>query len=92
MGWHGFARMAEQEESKRHECIKDIYYYSEHENPYAEGQSIGVELIQAPSKNKYIGVCVTNQDDEFGYIYLSQEEARKMAENILKTLDDEHDI
>ena len=89
MSWHGYEEMARQEAKLQHKCVKDIYFYMENENPYCDDPTIGIELIKTPKGKKYFGVCINNEGEgDFAYIYLSPEEARKMAENILETFKD----
>ena len=87
MSWRGYAEMAEQEAKFQHQCVKDIYFYMENENPYCDEPSIGIELIKTPRGKEYFGVCVNNESEcGMSYIYLTPEEAKKMAENILASI------
>lgn len=86
MGYHGLEKLYNEQRQQKKETIEDVYYYQEVNNPYAVHQTITVQKVRCPDKSEYI--CVHCEDDEegWGYIYLSKEEAMIMAENILKSL------
>jgi hypothetical protein len=62
--------------------VKKIYRYSEGNNPYAHGEQIYVEEVTMKDNAKFVNFFIINDDSEGCGIYLTKDEAIKLARSI----------
>lgn len=54
--------------------IKEIYSYTEENNPYANGETISVLLVENVKNNKYFEISVSSDMDDGCSIFLTEEQ------------------
>ena len=66
--------------------ITDIYSYTEENNPYANGNTISVLLVENVKNNKYIEVSVSSDIDNGCSIFLTEEQIIELTQKIKSSI------
>ena len=66
--------------------ITEIYSYTEENNPYANGNTISVLLVENVKNNKYIEVSVSSDIDNGCSIFLTEEQIIELTQNIKSSI------
>lgn len=66
--------------------ITEIYSYTEENNPYANGNTISVLLVENVKNNKYIEVSVSSDIDNGCSIFLTEEQIIELTQKIKSSI------
>ena len=66
--------------------ITEIYSYTEENNPYANGNTISVLLVENAKNNKYIEISVSSDIDNGCSIFLTEEQITKLTQKIKSSI------
>ena len=66
--------------------ITEIYSYTEENNPYANGNTISVLLVENVKNNKYIEVSVSSDIDNRCSIFLTEEQIIELTQKIKSSI------
>ena len=66
--------------------ITEIYSYTEENNPYANGNTISVLLVENVKNNKYIEVSVSSDIDNGCSIFLTEEQITELTQKIKSSI------
>ena len=66
--------------------ITEIYSYTEENNPYANGNTISVLLVENVKNNKYIEVSVSSDIDNGCSIFLTEEQIIERTQKIKSSI------
>ena len=66
--------------------ITEIYSYTEENNPYANGNTISVLLVENVKNNKYIEVSVSSDIDNGCSIFLTEEQITELMQKIKSSI------
>ena len=66
--------------------ITEIYSYTEENNPYANGETISVLLVENVKNNKYIEVSVSSDIDNGCSIFLTEEQIIELTQKIKSSI------
>ena len=66
--------------------ITEIYSYTEENNPYANGNTISVLLVENVKNNKYIEVSVSSDIDNGCSISLTEEQIIELTQKIKSSI------
>ena len=66
--------------------ITEIYSYTEENNPYANGETISVLLVENVKNNKYIEVSVSSDIDNGCSIFLTEEQITELMQKIKSSI------
>ena len=66
--------------------ITEIYSYTEENNPYANGNTISVLLVENAKNNKYIEVSVSSDIDNGCSIFLTEEQIIELTQKIKSSI------
>lgn len=66
--------------------ITEIYSYTEENNPYANGNTISVLLVENVKNNKYIDVSVSSDIDNGCSIFLTEEQIIELTQKIKSSI------
>lgn len=66
--------------------VQRIYSYEETDNPYSQNEEISVELVKNNKGEEYISIFVKNDLNDGCGIFLSNEQAKEMANIVLSNI------
>lgn len=66
--------------------ITEIYSYTEENNPYANGETISVLLVENVKNNKYIEISVSSDINNGCSIFLTEEQIRELTQKIKSSI------
>ena len=66
--------------------ITEIYSYTEENNPYANGNTISVLLVENVKNNKYIEVSVSSDIDNGCSMFLTEEQIIELTQKIKSSI------
>ena len=62
--------------------ITEIYSYTEENNPYANGETISVLLVENAKNNKYIEISVSSDMDDGCSIFLTKDQITDLIQKL----------
>lgn len=62
--------------------IIEIYSYTEENNPYANGETISVLLVENAKNNKYIEIYVSSDMDDGCSIFLTKDQITDLIQKL----------
>ena len=62
--------------------ITEIYSYTEENNPYANGETISVLLVENAKNNKYFEISVSSDMDDGCSIFLTEEQITDLIQKL----------
>ena len=62
--------------------ITEIYSYTEENNPYANGETISVLLVEDTKNNKYFEISVSSGMDDGCSIFLTEEQITDLIQKL----------
>ena len=62
--------------------ITEIYSYTEENNPYANGETISVLLVEDTKNNKYFEISVSSDMDDGCSIFLTEEQITDLIQKL----------
>lgn len=62
--------------------ITEIYSYTEENNPYANGETISVLLVEDTKNNKYFEISVRSDMDDGCSIFLTEEQITDLIQKL----------
>lgn len=66
--------------------ITEIYSYTEEDDPYANGETISVLLVENAKNNKYIEISVSSDMDDDCSIFLTEEQITELTQKIKSSI------
>ena len=66
--------------------ITEIYSYTEENNPYANGETISVLLVENAKNNKYFEIAVSSDMDDGCSIFLTEEQITELMQKIKSSI------
>ena len=66
--------------------ITEIYSYTEENNPYANGETILVLLVENVKNNKYFEISVSSNTDNGCSIFLTEEQITELTQKIKSSI------
>ena len=66
--------------------ITEVFSYTEENNPYANGETISVSLVNDANYNKYIEVSVSSDIDNGCSIFLTEEQIIELTQKIKSSI------
>ena len=66
--------------------ITEIYSYTEENNPYANGNTISVLLVENAKNNKYFEISVSSDMDNGCSIFLTEEQIIELTHKIKSSI------
>ena len=66
--------------------ITEVFSYTEENNPYANGNTISVLLVENVKNNKYIEVSVSSDIDNGCSIFLTEEQIIELTQKIKSSI------
>ena len=66
--------------------ITEIYSYTEENNPYANGETILVLLVENAKNNKYFEISVSSDMDDGCSIFLTEEQITELTQKIKSSI------
>ena len=66
--------------------ITEIYSYTEENNPYANGETISVLLVENAKNNKYFEIFVSSNMDNGCSIFLTEEQITELTQKIKSSI------
>ena len=66
--------------------ITEIYSYTEENNPYANGETILVLLVENAKNNKYFEISVSSDIDNGCSIFLTEEQIIELTQKIKSSI------
>ena len=66
--------------------ITEVFSYTEENNPYANGNTISVLLVENVKNNKYIEVSVSSDIDDGCSIFLTEEQIIELTQKIKSSI------
>ena len=66
--------------------ITEIYSYTEENNPYANGETILVLLVENAKNNKYFEISVSSNMDNGCSIFLIEEQITELTQKIKSSI------
>ena len=66
--------------------ITEIYSYTEENNPYANGETISVLLVENAKNNKYFEISVSSDMDDGCSIFLTEEQITELMQKIKSSI------
>lgn len=62
--------------------ITEIYSYTEENNPYANGETISVLLVENAKNNKYFEISVSSDMDDGCSIFLTKDQITDLIQKL----------
>lgn len=62
--------------------ITEIYSYTEEDDPYANGETISVLLVENAKNNKYIEISVSSDMDDGCSIFLTKDQITDLIQKL----------
>ena len=62
--------------------ITEIYSYTEENNPYANGETISVLLVEDTKNNKYFEISVSSDMDDGCSIFLTKDQITDLIQKL----------
>ena len=66
--------------------ITEIYSYTEENNPYANGETILVLLVENAKNNKYFEISVSSNMDNGCSIFLTEKQITELTQKIKSSI------
>lgn len=62
--------------------VTEVFSYTEENNPYANGETISVLLVENAKNNKYIEISVSSDMDDGCSIFLTEEQITDLIQKL----------